>query len=113
MSPDILGEALGAVSLSLLIVYVVIKEVVVKRNNEKKLDHPFYCQAGKYESRITSLESRCSSNDDNIHRLEAKIDRNSEKIDQAVHATNEIRTDVRLIAETVRWIKADRTANGR
>lgn len=117
MSPDILGEALGAVSLALLIVYVVIKEVVVKKanntNEKTAVDHPFYCQAGKYETRITKLESRCASNDDNIHRLEQKIDRNSVKIDQAVENLSQVKMDVSLVLQAVEWIKADRKSNGR
>lgn len=112
-------SAIGVAFLAVAIVYVIVREVIVPKVKTKTEDvsgvgHPpsYFCQAGKYENRIATLESRCTSNDQGMRRLEAKIDRNSEKIDEAARAALALKSDMIHVREIVEWIKTDRQNGG-
>lgn len=110
-------SAIGVAFLAVAAVYVIVREVVVPkikgdRDQHTRPDHPFYCQVNKYESRISKLESRCVSNDDNIKRLEDKIDANSAKIDKVTLASLAVQSDLSHVREIVEWIKRDRENGG-
>jgi hypothetical protein len=107
LEPTGMGLALAAV----LLVFLIIKEVVipkVKSREDEGMPHkqPFYCQAGKYESRISHLESQSDSNDDNIRRLEKKVDKTIEN-------TGKIQADVSAVREIVSWIRSNGSRDAR
>jgi uncharacterized coiled-coil protein SlyX len=103
-------SAIGVAFLAVALVYVITREVIVPKikgdaAKQSPHDHPFYCQAGKFESRISKLETRCTANDANVERLEKKIDHN-------IEVTSKVQADVSAIREAVVWIKADRENGG-
>jgi hypothetical protein len=113
------ADPLGIAALALLITYVLVREVVVPKAKAESspendgLKHPFYCQAGKFDSRIAKLEARCTANDMNFSKLEHKIDQVDAKLNQSISHVAGIRADVSWVRDAVRWIKADRENGGK
>jgi hypothetical protein len=99
LEPTAMGLGLAA----LLLVFLVTKEILIpkvksKRDESMPRDPHFYCQAGKFEHRISVLEKECDTNRSNLHRLESKIDK-------TIESTAKIQTDVAVVRQIVSWMK--------
>jgi hypothetical protein len=106
LEPSAMSLALAA----LLLVYLILKELVLpkfrKANGDDGGSHHFrrdgrlWCQAGKFEERISKLEQHDIFSDRDIKRLEAKIDK-------FIETSGAIATDVAVVKEIVESMRTN------
>jgi hypothetical protein len=105
LEPSAMGLAIAA----LLTVFLVMKELVIPKWKERKAnggdsmgnhvqDGRLFCQAGRYEERISRLEEHDVGLDRDLARLEKKVDR-------AVDQCSTIAGDLRYVRSIVDWMK--------